>query len=74
MKEMYQFSIDADVEKGFVKILNKSIGSQRHFWKGMVFATSSSTKLQQTGYCSSRLQSCSQVQRWMPKSQAISRT
>ena len=46
LKEMYQQSIDTDVEKGFVKILGKS---EVNFRQGMVFATPSSTKPQQTG-------------------------
>ena len=47
LKELFQQSIDTDVEKGFE--VPEHIGSQRHIWKGMIFATPSSTKPQQTG-------------------------
>ena len=47
LKSLYQQSIDADFEKGFVKILNES-EIKGTFWERMVFATPFSPNSEQT--------------------------
>ena len=47
LKNLYQQSIDTHVEKGFVKILDESEGSERHLRERMVFATPCSAKPEQ---------------------------
>ena len=65
LKNLYQQSIDTDVEKGFVKILDET--EVKDLGERMVFATPSSAKPEQAWQSKKCLQCCIKVQIIIPK-------
>ena len=72
LKNLLQKSIDTEVQKGFVKILDES-EVKGIFEKEWYFRTPSSPKPKQAWQSETCLQCCIKVQRGMPKRQATSR-
>ena len=66
LKSLYQQSIDTDLEKGFVNILDES-EVKNHLRERMVFATPSSAKPEQAWQSKTCLKCRIKVQRIMPK-------